>query len=130
MGPQNDTDLLQIPKHSAADNSSALSIHHTLHHPNIVSLFSSFNSPAGEFYVLELCSAGTLQDLLSTRQAPILTEDELRGVVKSIGDALMYLRKELVVHRDIKPSNILLTGDYGVVCPKPLFSKRFNNFAY
>lgn len=70
-----------------------------------------------QFHVLELCSAGNLQDFLHTREPPTLTEDEVRGVIKSICDALTYLRKELVVHRDVKPSNILLSGDYGVVGP-------------
>ncbi|KAF9468586.1 kinase-like domain-containing protein [Collybia nuda] len=95
-------------------DSPSPSIHQTLHHPNIVSLFSSFSSLGDEFHVFELCSAGTLQNFLNSRDPRRLTENETRGVVKSIYDALSYLKKELVVHRDIKPSNIMLTSDYGI----------------
>jgi serine/threonine protein kinase len=35
--------------------------------------------------------------------------------MKSLVDALLYLRKELVIHRDFKPANILLTQDYRIV---------------
>jgi len=90
------------------------SLHQALHHPTIISLFSVFSTTKADYHVLELCSRGTLSNYLSARQPQILSECELRGVLKNLTDALLYLRKERVVHRDIKTSNILLTDDYRV----------------
>ncbi|KAG6900176.1 hypothetical protein C0993_001888 [Termitomyces sp. T159_Od127] len=92
------------------------SLHQALHHPNIVSLFSAFSTNQDNFQILELCSIGDLSTFLKSRPQPTLIESELRGVTKSLTDALIYLRKELVVHGNIDPSNVLLTSDYGVVC--------------
>jgi polo-like kinase 4 len=64
---------------------------------------------------MELCSRGNLSAFLRSRNEPVLSESELRGVVRSLLDALIYLRKELVLHRDIKAANILVTDDYRVV---------------
>ncbi|KAI9067534.1 kinase-like protein [Trametes sanguinea] len=86
-------------------------LHAALCHPSIVSLMSSFNSPTGDYHVLELCLDGSLADVLQARSNPILTENEVRGVAKSLVDALVYLKKELILHRDINPSNILVTDD-------------------
>jgi polo-like kinase 4 len=44
-----------------------------------------------------------------------LLETELRGIIKGLLDALVYLKKEFVIHCNITPSNILLTNDHGVV---------------
>ena len=66
-------------------------------------------------YILELCSVGSLSEFLHSRPLPTLLESELRGVTKSLVDALTYLKKELVVHRNINLCSVLLTGDLGVV---------------
>lgn len=64
---------------------------------------------------MEFCPNGTLHDLLQSRHPPVLSEPELRGVLKSLVSALTYLHKRLVIHRDIKPSNILLGENCGLV---------------
>ncbi|KAG6903124.1 hypothetical protein C0995_004671 [Termitomyces sp. Mi166 len=53
-------------------------------------------------------------NVVANGSEPTLIESELRSLAKSLADALIYLRKELIVHADINPSNILLTSDYGV----------------
>ncbi|KAJ7780585.1 kinase-like domain-containing protein [Mycena maculata] len=84
------------------------SLHQALYHPSIVSLFSTFCTPSAHFSLLELCSGGTLSQYLDDRS---MTEGHLRGVMKSLSEALIYLKKQGVVHRNIKLSNILLTTD-------------------
>jgi serine/threonine protein kinase len=91
------------------------SIHTALHHPNIVAMFSAFYTSSESFHVLELCSMGSLSEFLLDRLPSTLLETELRGVVKSLVDALVYLRKEFVIHCNITPSKIFLTDNYGVV---------------
>ncbi|KAH9950661.1 kinase-like domain-containing protein [Amylocystis lapponica] len=93
---------------------SSASLHQALHHPSIVSLLSTFSTSTDHYQVLELCSRGTLSDFLHSRTPSTLSEDELRGIVKTMVDALMCLRKERIIHRDIKASNILLTDDFRI----------------
>lgn len=96
------------PKSSSV---SAASLHQTLHHPNIVSLYSITSALSSDYHVLEFCSEGNLSDLLSSRNPSILSESELRRVLKGVGNALVYLKEERVVHRNVCPSTIFLAED-------------------
>ena len=78
-------------------------------------MFSAFCTSSEIFHVLEFCSAGSLSAFLRSRTPSTLLETELRGVIKSLVDALVYLKKELIVHCNINPSKIFLTNDYGLV---------------
>lgn len=82
---------------------------------------SAFTTGTAQYHVLELCINGTLQDFIQSRPSPMLHEDELRGVVKSLGDVLVYLRKERIVHRDISPASVLLNETFRMVCGYPVF---------
>ncbi|KAH9936352.1 uncharacterized protein B0H18DRAFT_1113755 [Fomitopsis serialis] len=86
-------------------------LHQTLHHPGIVTLFSEFSTPSDKYQVLEYCPRGSLSSLLRSRCPSVLSEEELRGIVKSLVHALTYLRKQRVLHGDINPDNTLLTDD-------------------
>lgn len=77
-------------------------------------MFSAFNSRDALYEVMELCTGGSLFELLDSRHNHRLSECELRGTTKSLVDALIYLRNERVIHRDIRPPNILIT-EYGRV---------------
>ncbi|EGN94254.1 hypothetical protein SERLA73DRAFT_77679 [Serpula lacrymans var. lacrymans S7.3] len=99
---------------STPDAPYSAPLHQSLHHPAIVSLFSTFSTSLAYYYILELCPRGTLCDYLRSRNPVGLEESELRMVLKTLVSALVYLRKELVVHRDLKAANILLTEDYQV----------------
>ncbi|KAJ7644083.1 kinase-like domain-containing protein [Roridomyces roridus] len=95
-----------LRKISSLPSSSAL--HQSLSHPCIVTLFSTFSAPSAHFHLLELCSGGPLAKYLEDNT---LNEAHLRGLLKSLVDALIYLKKQGILHRNIKPSNILLTSD-------------------
>lgn len=90
-------------------------LHSTLFHPSIVSLFSTFRAPSGYYQVLELHQEGTLTEFLHAREPHVLTESELRGLARTLVDALVYLKKELVLHRDINPSQLMITKSGRVV---------------
>ncbi|KZT19518.1 kinase-like protein [Neolentinus lepideus HHB14362 ss-1] len=100
---------------SRRDNAESVALHQSLHHPSVVSLFSFFSTPSAIYHILELCSQGTLLDFLSihsnTEGVPLLSENQVRGIIKSVAGALVYLRKELVLHRNVTPSNILVTAE-------------------
>ncbi|KAJ7175802.1 kinase-like domain-containing protein [Mycena filopes] len=89
--------------------SDSSSIYLSLSHPCIASLFSTFSTPSARYHLLELCLGGTISSYLETEQP--LSETRLRGVLKSLFEALTYLKQQGVVHRSIKPSSILLTAD-------------------
>ncbi|KAJ7254400.1 kinase-like domain-containing protein [Mycena haematopus] len=103
---------LALRKISARSKPTELSdsslIHVSLSHPSIVSLLSTFSTPLADFQVLELCLGGTLSTYL---EGQLLSEGHLRGVLKSLFEALIYLKNQGVVHRNIRPSNVLLMTD-------------------
>jgi eukaryotic-like serine/threonine-protein kinase len=82
-------------------------------HPGVVSIFdvdagdpSSGREP---FFVMELCSGGSLADLLVDGRR--VRPDELIPTLVSVADGLADLHTRGVVHRDVKPSNILFASD-------------------
>ena len=87
----------------------------TLCHPSVIAAISSFPGPSVFYQVTEFCHNGNLEEYLVSRGTRSLTEGELRGVARTLVDALRYLRGELILHRDIKPTNILLTRDFRLV---------------
>lgn len=90
-------------------------LHQSLYHPSIVSLHSFFSTPSAHYHVLEYCSRGTIQDVLLSRSPPVLTEPEIRGILRGVVSALVYLRNECILHRDLKPGNVLINEDSRVV---------------
>ena len=117
-------------------------MHQTLCHPSILSLFSTIpaidpdsdegdprrgsetsTTPAspGCYLVLEYCGPyGTLSDHLPrSNPAPPsslgLEESRVRGVVKALVDALVYLEREGVVHGRVVPGSVYVTEDFRVV---------------
>ncbi|EPQ54523.1 kinase-like protein, partial [Gloeophyllum trabeum ATCC 11539] len=108
----------QEDESSPGANAESAALHQSIHHPSIVSLFSVFSIPSATYHVLELCPQGTLSDYLSqhsnSHRLPVLSDNQLRGVLKSVADALAYLRKELVLHRNLNPTNLLITNEYRI----------------
>ena len=84
-----------------------------------------FESNTHMFLIQELCTGGTLEDLLRRAAGPLPEERVaplFRGVVKSI----MHCHQLGVLHRDVKPENFLLStskpnqivklADFGLSC--------------
>ncbi|KOX13802.1 serine/threonine protein kinase [Saccharothrix sp. NRRL B-16348] len=76
-------------------------------HPHVVSVHDANFTPQGTPYlVMELCTGGSLADLVR-REGP-LSADRVRRLGVQLADALAAAHAEGVLHRDIKPGNILL----------------------
>merc|ERR1712137_595601 len=79
----------------------------TLHHPNIVKVFETFEDNRSIHIIMELCVGGDpLRRIASTghfteRQAAILMKQIFRG--------LQYMHALNICHRDLKPENFLLS---------------------
>lgn len=91
--------------------------------PYVVSFIESFIFDDELWLVLELCSGGSLNDLLEelNNQDERLSEDEIKAIVSYCLLGIKHLHTNLSIHRDIKPGNILLTksgkvklGDFGI----------------
>lgn len=86
-----------------------------LSHPNIVAIYDTGTHPGGEgepplqYIVMEHCSGGTLDDLLSS-QGP-LPPERVVSIGVAICEALGYAHRENIIHRDVKPANVLLADD-------------------
>lgn len=130
---------------AAEDVLASIAVHQTLCHPSILSLFSTFltgdsysddeQQPQAQpgipttvvtltrYMILEYCGPhGTLSDHLPRLSPPPtspLEESRIRGVVKTLADALTYLEKENVVHRRLTPDSVYLTEDFRVVSVNP-----------
>ncbi|CAI9095307.1 OLC1v1031228C1 [Oldenlandia corymbosa var. corymbosa] len=70
-------------------------------------------------FLLEYMEGGSLHDLL--RKHPMLSENAISGIARSVLEGLHYLHSMQIVHSDIKPSNLLINrkgevkiADFGV----------------
>jgi serine/threonine protein kinase/WD40 repeat protein len=82
----------------------------TLHHPNIIAIYSlEEDTDTRELYlVCEYANGGSLADHLAGGCVP---EAQAILVGRDICAALDETWRQLIVHRDVKPSNILLIKD-------------------
>lgn len=81
-------------------------------HPNIISIYDTFESDSFVFIVMELCPNGELFDYLT--QVVRVSEKKTRIIMQNILEAVHLLHNMNIVHRDLKPENILLDVDMNV----------------
>lgn len=77
-----------------------------LNHPNIVSVFDSGHTEAGDYYfVMEYVDGVNLREVLHGGH---LSPEKALAIVPQVCEALQYAHERGIVHRDIKPENILV----------------------
>ena len=82
-------------------------------HPHVIDVYDAGTLDDGRPYlVMELCPAGSLNDVLHGHGPMEATQ--VRDIGIKIADALAAAHQAGVLHRDIKPANILVNR-YGVV---------------
>jgi|GEM_PF-1107961 len=81
----------------------------SLHHPNIVEIYTLFEEGGDLCLVFELIEGHTLGTRLE--KLGRMSWQEARPVFESICKALSYAHNNGVIHRDLKPSNIMITSD-------------------
>jgi hypothetical protein len=86
---------------------------------NIVQFFRAFTYESCTYLVIELCTNGSLMDMVKRRRG--LTEPEVRFYTVQIAGAIKYMHARGIIHRDLKMGNIFLDkhmnakiGDFGL----------------
>ena len=91
---------------------SEIQIHKSMKHPNIVHFVDCFEDDTNVYILLEICSNGSLMDLMKKRKT--LTEPEVRFFTTQICGAVKYMHSRRVIHRDLKLGNIFFDKDYNL----------------
>src|SRR5690606_30588419 len=80
-----------------------------LSHPNIVRTFSLERDGDTAFLVLEWVDGESLRSVIQSLLPETVCEADALGVVRAVGNALVYAHARGVVHGDIRPENVLVT---------------------
>ncbi len=79
-----------------------------VHHPNIATLFGTFEAGGVRFLVMELVDGQTLAQRLGTGRLAVL---EAQGIARQIATALEAAHRKGIVHRDLKPANVMVSPE-------------------
>ena len=74
-------------------------------HPNVVKLLEVYQDSKSIYMVFELMKGGELTDRIE--ESGKYNEDQAKGVIKAVVDAMHYCHQHGIVHRDLKPENLL-----------------------
>uniref|UniRef100_H2YE16 Protein kinase domain-containing protein n=1 Tax=Ciona savignyi TaxID=51511 RepID=H2YE16_CIOSA len=97
-----------IEKHRRAAITNWVRLTHEFSHKNIVQFHEWYETSNHLWMVTELCTGGTLQDVL--KQDSCLPGAMVREFGKDIMNGLHYLHEHSVIFADLSPKNILLDG--------------------
>ena len=84
-----------------------------LDHPGIVSVLRKFEANGTAYFVMPHVEGLALDAMQKRRRekGQSFGDDELKGLLEHVLDALGYLHARGIYHRDIKPGNILVTKE-------------------
>lgn len=81
-----------------------------LDNPHIVKVHDLFEENGTAYYVMEYVDGENLAERLKRKERP-MTEQEVRGILPQILDALKSVHDAGIWHLDLKPANIMLTKE-------------------
>ncbi|EPQ26898.1 uncharacterized protein PFL1_05533 [Pseudozyma flocculosa PF-1] len=94
-------------------------IHKSLDHIHVIKFEDTFEDDENVYFRLELCSNGSLNDIVKRRGA--FTEPEARYLMTQILCGCQNMHQNSIIHRDLKLGNIMLDekmnvkiGDFGL----------------
>lgn len=83
----------------------------SIEHPHIVKLHETLATSNNYYLIFEFCAKGDLEKYLQENLGTLLTLDNVRKLIKCIGQAVQHLHSMGIAHRDIKLANVLLKKD-------------------
>ncbi|XP_020917375.1 STE20-related kinase adapter protein alpha isoform X2 [Exaiptasia diaphana] len=101
--------------HQLQDLEHEVKILRSLHHPNILPLYSAFISSQELWTVFPLMSYGSCTDVLMGSFPDGMPEVLISCILKELFQGLEYLQRMSIIHRGIKGGHVLIGTD-GMVC--------------
>ena len=89
-----------------------LQLHAKAIHPNIVEFHCAFRYFETTYVMMELCSNGSLSEMVKGRGS--ISLPEARRFLVQICGAVKYLHHRDIIHRDLKLGNIFLDADMNI----------------
>jgi hypothetical protein len=80
-----------------------------LRHPNIMGVYTFWETEANRLITMEYVDGSNLSELLYGQRRPF-PPNALLPWIQQLGDALDYAHGEGILHRDVKPANIMVDG--------------------
>ncbi|EDO43885.1 predicted protein, partial [Nematostella vectensis] len=102
------TDQLETLKHE-------VQMLRSLHHPNILPLYSTFIISQELWTIFPLMSYGSCADILSESYRDGMPEALIAAILKEVLQGLDYLHRMSIIHRGMKGGHVLVGND-GRVC--------------
>ena len=95
-----------------------------LSHPHIIKVLEVFENNNTQYYVMEYCEGGSLDEKISARGG--LSEEETLKYTGQIMSALSYMHAHHMLHLDLKPGNVMLRSNGEAVLIDFGLSKQFD----
>ena len=93
-------------------------------HPNVVTVFDSFEHDGLPYLSMEYLPRGALRKLIGHMTFP-----QIAGTLEALLAGLSHAEQHGVVHRDLKPENLLVTADGGTKIADFGIAKAVNELA-
>ena len=77
-------------------------------HPNIATVFGTFEDGGVRFLVMELVDGETLAERIDTGRMAV---PEALGIARQIATALEAAHRKGIIHRDLKPANVMVSSE-------------------
>jgi len=97
-----------------------------LNHPNIVKFIGAYHHQGSLYVVSEFLHCSLEKLLYSPDKSFLLSDADIKSIMKQILTGMQYLHENWILHRDMKPANIMfsLNGtlkliDFGLSCDYP-----------
>jgi serine/threonine protein kinase len=93
-------------------------------HPNVVTVFDSFEHEGLPYLSMEYVPRGALRSLIGQMTFP-----QIAGTLEAVLAGLSHAERNGIVHRDLKPENLLVTSDGGTKIADFGIAKAINELA-
>ena len=80
-----------------------------IHHPFLVNLYCSYQTPSNLHYIIDYCPGGELYAIM--QRDGLMSESRAKFYAAQLILALEHLHNQGILYRDIKPENILICAD-------------------
>lgn len=105
----------------------------SLHHPALLSLYSSFIFRGSRYSVMEFCDRGSLcqfiESHVATNSSSMASELTFKPILRRVAEALSFLHSQGAIHGDVRPHNVFLTAD-GRAASLSCFSMKNCHFTH